>query len=232
MEPKASAAVAEHAASPFRGPAADSALGELLINVLPFTCAVGHALELSHCLALCGATWRSGARRADGSLDRAGFLGGTNDMMERSLEQQAAWLVEARKKGREEGGWTQLMLAAIGGKEQRVRELVAAGAPIDLVANNGWSALHCASYFDRVRIIELLLDGKIAGKGTDINKQSKLGHPPLILATINNREAAVRLLLERGADVTPRDKAGHTLLSYAKDKPTNHALLVARGATE
>ena len=40
------------APAPFRGPAADSRLGELLLDALPLACAVGHALDLSHCLAL------------------------------------------------------------------------------------------------------------------------------------------------------------------------------------
>ena len=54
--------------------------GELLIDVLPLACALGNALDLNHCIALCGATWRRGD------------LGATNDMMVISLRRQAQWL--------------------------------------------------------------------------------------------------------------------------------------------
>jgi hypothetical protein len=111
------------ARAPFRGPTADSRPGELLLDALPLACAVGHALDLSHCLALCGAMWRCGAQRADGSLDRTGFLGGANEMMAGLLERQAPWLAGAPLRAREAGGVTQLMRAAYEGSERRVREL-------------------------------------------------------------------------------------------------------------
>ena len=99
--------------------------------MLPLACAVGHALDLHHARWLCGTTLREGVRRADGSLDRAGFLGGTADMIRSAARLQG--LDAMRAKGR--GGWlpTQLMRAAYEGDEKRVRELVAAGAKIDLV---------------------------------------------------------------------------------------------------
>jgi hypothetical protein len=218
------------APAPFRGPAADSRLGELLLDALPLACAVGHALDLSHCLALCGATWRRGARRADGSLDRAGFLGGTNDMMARSLERQAPWLAEARREPRMTGGVTQLMDAARKGNEQRVRELVAAGVPLGLVDITGYTALLFASGPGYVCIAKLLLDGKYEGKGADVNLQSTSGgFTPLIYASAVGHEGLVRLLLERGADVTLR-RSGRTALYDAKNDAVK-ALLRAHGAT-
>jgi len=218
------------APAPFRGPAADSRLGELLLDALPLACAVGHALDLSHCLALCGTTWRRGARRADGSLDRAGFLGGTNDMMARSLERQAPWLAEARAMRRKVWGVTQLTRAAHTGDEKRVRELVAAGAKLNLVSIGGWSALHNASRRGHARIAMLLLDGKYKGKGAAINLQSSDGWTPLMEACLNGNEAVARLLLERGADVTLRGRGGHTALSLAATDAIT-ALLRAHGAT-
>ena len=77
------------------------------------------------------------------------------------------------------------------------------------------------------------LDGKYEGKGVNINLQTThSSFSPLFLGTIYNHEAVVRLLLERGADVTLRDNRGHTALSYAKDKPAIRALLEAHGARE
>ncbi len=67
--------------------------------MLPLACAVGHALDLHHARHLCGATLREGVRRADGSLDRAGFLGGTADMIRSAARLQGldAMRAEGRK---------------------------------------------------------------------------------------------------------------------------------------
>ena len=136
-------AAAMGAPSPMRRPAADSRLGELLLDVLPLACAVGHALDLHHVRFICGLTLREGVRRADGSLDRAGFLGGTADMRKSAARLQG--LDAMRAEGREEG-WrpTQLMRAACAGDKKRVRELVAAGA-----ARAPWQ--HCSRRMERAR---------------------------------------------------------------------------------
>ena len=223
------------APAPFRGPAADSRLGELLLDVLPLACAVGNGLDLHHARYICGLTLREGVRRADGSLDRAGFLGGAADMIKSAARIQAPWLAEAHAKGREEGGVTQLMRAAWEGNEQRVRELLAAGAPLDLVDSGyGWSALRLASAPNHVRIVKLLLDGKYEGKGAGINLQSNDGRTPLQDACVMGEEAVVRLLLERGANVTMRMSDGSTALSFARlnKRASIVALLEAHGALE
>jgi len=51
-------------------------LGERLIDVIGIVAAMGFACEVSHCLYLCGETWRKGDK------------GATNDMLVRSLERQ------------------------------------------------------------------------------------------------------------------------------------------------
>ena len=125
------------------------------------------------------------------------------------------------------------MRAAIDGDEKRVRELIAAGAKLGVVDGVGYSALHYASDTGHERIVELLLDGKYEGKGANIDLQTPArGWSSLILATIYDREAVVRLLLERGADMTLRDRYGRTALSLAKYNPAIRALLGAHGARE
>ena len=218
--------------APFRGPAADSRLGELVLDVLPLACAVGFGLDLDlhHARHVCGLTLREGVRRADGSLDRAGFLGGAADMIKSAARIQAPWLAEARAKGREEWPPTQLTRAAYEGNEQRVRELVAAGAPLDLFSGEGWSALYMASALGHVRIAKLLLDGKYEGEGADIDLQSSNGGwTPLMSACYSGHEAFVRLLLERGAD-----KSGQTAMFTARayEHAAIVALLEAHGAPE
>jgi hypothetical protein len=70
---------------PFRGPAADSAIGELLLDVLPLACAVGFAVDLAHCRALCSLTRRVVQR------------GDTADMMACALELQAGSVLRAAR---------------------------------------------------------------------------------------------------------------------------------------
>ncbi len=199
--------------------------------MLPLACAVGHALDLHHARWLCGTTLREGVRRADGSLDRAGFLGGTADMIRSAARLQG--LDAMRSKGRE--GWrsTQLLRAARAGDEKRVRALVAAGAKLDIVDGVGYSALYWASNSGHARIAKLLLDGKYEGKGADINLQTNGGNTALIRACIYGHEAVARLLLERGADATLRYLGG-TALYWARDQifAAIVELLKAHGAPE
>jgi hypothetical protein len=79
------------AVPPFRGPAADSTLGELFLDVIGPVAAMGFAANVSQCVYVCGLTFRHGdrgatkrhahpelataVRRARGSRGRArGFL--------------------------------------------------------------------------------------------------------------------------------------------------------------
>ena len=66
---------------PFREPAADSRLGELLIDVLPAAFRARYALDLHGLVVLCGATWRP--RLSQSGLRSALLL-------------QAPWLAAAR----------------------------------------------------------------------------------------------------------------------------------------
>jgi len=221
---------------PMRGSAADPRLGELLLDVLPLACAVGHALDLHHARYICGLTLREGVRRADGSLDRAGFLGGAADVIRNFSRLQGldAIRTEKRHEFKFSIPTTQLIRASVDGDEKRARELVAAGATLDLVGSNGWSALHEASASGHLHIVKLLLDGKYEGTGADINRQSLSGVTPISLACVLGREAVVRLLLERGADATLRDNGGRTPLSSARahNRAAIVALLKAHGAPE
>jgi hypothetical protein len=118
----------------FRGPAADSALGEALLDAISIVSAVGFAADVSQCAQLCGVTFRAGDR------------GATNDMLVQSLRLQCG-AREARAAGREEfaftaqsgedvqmaEGTTQLIRAAILNNLPRVLQLVRLGAPLNLL---------------------------------------------------------------------------------------------------
>jgi hypothetical protein len=68
--------------------------------------------------------------------------------------------------------------------------------------------------------------------GAGVNAQTRIGHTPLMLAAINNRVAAARILMDSGADPDVRTKAGWTALTYAawRGHPEIVRLLLARGA--
>ena len=227
-------------AAPFRGPAADSALGEALLDVLPLAFRHGHALELHRMRGLCGLMLRERAapggavatqygggelverRAADGvrvvrlpwatlytreRVDERGFRGGPADVMARALKQQApAWVAKARRAPREDAQvpglgkvprTTSLMRAAVAVDERRVRELLAAGAPLGCVDIWRWTALHHASWQGSTQVVAALLEADAAGATVDA--QTRYGSTALVLASRKGHEGAVRLLLARGA---------------------------------
>jgi len=204
-------------------------LGERLIDVLPIVAAMGYACEVSHCLYLCGVTYRKGDK------------GATNDMLVKSLERQCG-ASAARAAEREDfddingdtsAGSTQLIRAVARSDLSRVLQLVQLGAPLELRTLDGYSALEWACIEGHERIAKALLDGKYEGRGAEIDAQDGEGHTPLICASIQGQEGVVRLLLARGAKVATRGKDGRTALSWATlgGEPNCAALLRAHGAT-
>jgi hypothetical protein len=211
MGASCSSFAAEPPAGPFRGPAADSRLGELLLDVLPVAFAAGFALDLSQALALCGATWRP---RASQSALRGALL------------RQAPWLAAARAARRDPATrTTQLMRAAADGHELRVRELVAAGAPLRAAdAPAAYTALHWAAEQADARILASLLAGKFEGRGAPVDAADAGGRTALMRAARRGHEGVVRLLLARGARQELQDRDGNTALLDAA--VTNHAGVV------
>lgn len=184
-------------------------------------------------------------RRADGSLDRTGYLGATADLIKSSGRLQG--LDAARTSPREENT-TQLGRAVLERDETLVRKLIAAGADLNAVDADGFSPLHLVSRGKEnfnvllkqgknivriadgdARIITLLLDGKYEGKGANINLRSTRGRTPLHVAYYMERgwtplhvacfelnEAVVIRLIENGADVTLQEENGRTALNLAR----------------
>ena len=213
----------------FHGPAADSALGEALLDVIGVVSAVGFAADVSQCAQLCGVTFRAGDR------------GATNDMLVQSLRLQCG-AREARAAGREEfeelafarpsGALctTQLMRAALLNNLPRVLQLIQLGAPLDLVdETQGWSALYWASWLGHEHVAKALLDGKYEGRGATINLRCKSGRTPVLLASSKGHESVVRLLLSRGAKQELQGVHGFTALHWTVDgnRPAVVALLCA-----
>jgi hypothetical protein len=226
--------MARRARPRFRGPAADSELGEAFLDALPIVAAVGFAADVSQCVQLCGVTFRAGDR------------GATNDMLVQSLRLQCG-ARQARAAARERFAMafaytavedfddtlhviessTQLIRAAYLNNLPRVLQLIQLGAPLDLVVEYGYSALTFASEQGHEHVVKALLDGKYEGRGANVNLDRN--DTPLMRASLYGHEAVVRLLLSRGAKQELQDNGNDTALHWAVygDNPVIVALLCA-----
>jgi len=217
----------------FRGPAADTRLGEAFLDAIPIVAAVGFAADVSQCVQLCGTTFRAGDR------------GATNDMLVQSQRLQCG-AREAHAAGREQFAFanrsgalvtfersTQLIRAAMLNNLPRVLQLVQLGAPLNVVDMNefyGYSALHWACRLGHDCVARALLDGKYDGRGAMIDLRSKRGSwTPLMEACDFGRDDVVCLLLSRGAKQKLQDAASRTALHWAVlcNHPSVVALLCA-----
>jgi ankyrin repeat protein len=117
-------------------------------------------------------------------------------------------------EARAPNGNTALMMATFRQNKPAVLALLGKGA-----ADNqpGWTALHYAAAASSTDIVNLLLD-----RHAVIDAPSPTGLTPLMLAAREGQQAAVQLLLDRGADATLKDGAYHqTAAEFATkaDKP-------------
>ncbi len=103
-------------------------------------------------------------------------------------------------------GETAVMLAALQGNLETVRVLVEKGAAINRV---GWTPLHYAGVSGNVELLRYLLD-----QHAYIDAESPNRSTPLMMAARHDRIDAVRMLVEAGADPTPRNDAGRDAADY------------------
>jgi ankyrin repeat protein len=111
-----------------------------------------------------------------------------------------------------------------------VRLLIRCGADINKrSAANGWTPLMCVR---DVELARFLLD-----HGADVNARTPGGMNVLMVAVPRPDVAMLRLLVERGIDLTATDKQGRTALDYAEQYGNKAAetylreALKARGTT-
>jgi ankyrin repeat protein len=101
-----------------------------------------------------------------------------------------------------------LMMASLKGHTDLVRRLIARDADVN---KTGWTPLHYAATGGHVEIIQILLD-----ENAYIDAESPNKSTPLMMAAKYGTPAAVKLLLEAGADPKLRNELGLSAIDFAQ----------------
>ncbi|MBA3771283.1 MAG: ankyrin repeat domain-containing protein [Ramlibacter sp.] len=100
-----------------------------------------------------------------------------------------------------------LMMAALKGHLELVRKLIDRGADVN---KTGWTPLHYAATNGHMPVIDLLLENHAY-----IDAESPNGTTPLMMAAHYGTPAAVKLLLDAGADPKLKNQLGLTAIDFA-----------------
>jgi uncharacterized protein len=114
-----------------------------------------------------------------------------------------------------------LMMAALKGRLQTAKTLIAKGADVN---KPGWAPLHYAATGGHVALMKLLLE-----EHAFIDAQSPNKSTPLMMAAFYGSEEAVKLLLEEGADVMMKNDQGMSAVDFAQraNRPAAFELIAA-----
>ena len=110
----------------------------------------------------------------------------------------------------EEFGMTPLHLAALDGRFEEARSLIAQRASVSAQNKDGRTPLHFAALGGHHPVAQLLID-----TGASVDARDKSGGTPLHLAAMHGHRAVAELLLDRGAALESRDRRGRMTPLYA-----------------
>jgi ankyrin repeat protein len=100
-----------------------------------------------------------------------------------------------------------LMLAALKGHFSLVQKLVEHDADVN---KPGWTPLHYAASAGHVQIVEYLLE-----HSAYIDAESPNGTTPLMMAAMYGSPEAVKVLIQAGADLSPKNQLGLSAWDFA-----------------
>jgi len=100
------------------------------------------------------------------------------------------------------------MIASLKGYKELVRKLIERDAD---VSKPGWAPLHYAATGGHVEVILMLLEAHAYVDAESPNKST-----PLMMAAMYGSTAAVRALLDGGADPTLRNELGLSAVEFAQ----------------
>jgi ankyrin repeat protein len=144
------------------------------------------------------------------SLDPAGRHGLFIAVQEGSLKAAEALIAwpKTNVEWRSPKDESPLMVAAFRGHTEIVRKLIARDAHVN---KPGWAPLHYAATGGHLEIIAILLE-----EHAFIDAESPNKSTPLMMAAMYGSPAAVRLLLQEGADPMMRNELGMTAVDFAQ----------------
>ncbi len=118
-----------------------------------------------------------------------------------------------------------LFSAAIHGKTERVKSLLAEGIEVNGKTATGRTAMMAASFNGNLRVARILLS-----YGADVNLADNQGTTALMDAVIFGREELVRLLITAGADVLAVDNQDISVIEKAKKTKFSHIVAILEKA--
>lgn len=124
--------------------------------------------------------------------------------------------------------WPVAMSAARTGDISRLSDLLKYGMDVNITADDGYTALHCAARAGETATVDFLLEN---GARIDSNNIQMRQRRPLHEAILGKHAAVVKFLLQTGANVSETDGHGSTVADYVGhygDAETVQAFMQAR----